>query len=316
MTKKKIFIYVLLVFFASFSIGFGAVKYYTHYLVKAGRQEKEWIAAIDDKKIGLSSYLQYLYTVTDGNIKLPDNIKQKILQDLIDRILLDEEAKRLSIDGCKDKECLNSMLVDIYGKEFINLGLVNDSNVASFLFSNYKEFYRVGSYLISLLKKEGVPDQKTLVDYYNKNNELFKINDAVKFYSIKSTSKAKAIEYLKRLKFGMSIEKIKKVAKKDPYVTVNTVGPISTNLLPAPLATQIKTLNKGDNSEIIPLDDGYYIVSIIEKKDSLIPDFNEIKTRVFLSYIKYRLKKIYRNEVARLRRLHRIKIHYKLLNRI
>lgn len=190
------------------------------------------------------------------------------------------------------------------GKLFIEItaGIKLDDN-------DIREEYRKASEEISVsfiaailadFAKDIIPKEAELESYYQKDSLQFKQPLSFNIEYLIFDSEKKVLEAIKLLNAKGDMQKV----AKDTGSTVKTTGLFAQN---EPIAgigwspeilNLISKLKSGEHSQPIHLDNNYYILKLIERKESYIPTFNKIKTKVKDAYIKETCEKLAKEKMA------------------
>jgi peptidyl-prolyl cis-trans isomerase D len=134
-------------------------------------------------------------------------------------------------------------------------------------------------------------------DYYNRFKDKYRTKDGKQsqLVDVKNT-------IIKELKTARGMQNAYTEVKKahdtiyqednfDAYVTKNNLNPYNADFFPLnkppqafasvkELAAVLLELQKNDISKVLPADDGYYLVKVIDKKQAYIPKFKDIENEV------------------------------------
>ncbi|MCX5704595.1 MAG: SurA N-terminal domain-containing protein [Candidatus Omnitrophica bacterium] len=190
------------------------------------------------------------------------------------------------------------------GKLFteITIGTKLDDN-------DIREEYRKASEEISVsfiaailadLAKGIIPKDGELESYYLKDSLQFKQPLSFNIEYLTFDSEKKVLEAVKLLNSKSDMQKV----AKDTGSTVKTTGLFAQN---EPIAgigwspeilNLISKLKTAEHSQPIHLDNNYYILKLIERKESYIPAFDKIKTKVKDAYIKEICEKLAKEKMT------------------
>lgn len=148
--------------------------------------------------------------------------------------------------------------------------------------------------------KETTPKDSELESYYQNDSLQFKQPLSFNIEYITFDSEKKVLEALKLLNAKGDMQKV----AKDTGSTVKTTGLFAQN---EPIAgigwspeviNLISKLKAGEHTQPIHLDENYYILRLIERKESYVPAFDKIKSKIKDAYIKEASEKTAKEKMA------------------
>lgn len=160
--------------------------------------------------------------------------------------------------------------------------------------------------------KEAAPKDSEIESYYQKNPLQFKQPLSFNIEYLVFDSENKVSEAAKLLNAKGDMQK----AAKDTGSTVKTTGLFAQN---EPIAgigwspeviNLISKLKAGEHTQPIHLDENYYILRLIERKESYVPAFDKIKSKVRDAYVKESSEKTAKTKITEC--LKKVKEAYKL----
>ena len=206
------------------------------------------------------------------------NLKQAYLEQVIERKILVQEARRLGIKVSPEElnRAISEIKMDYPGEGFgEKLGLKGTT------FEEWKG--RLGEKLLaekvirSAFRFQEKIDEKEALQYYDDHRSSFQISRKVRARQIVLADGEEAIQILKRLKKGESFEKVAKEKSLGPEkVWGGDLGYFSQGEKPTEFDS-VFTMEVGAISEVIKSPYGYHIFRLEEKTQPRQIPFEEAK---------------------------------------
>lgn len=209
--------------------------------------------------------------------------QKKILERMIDAKLIDTEVKKQSMNVTIERveqEVRNISKQNNISREDLKKALAE----RGINFSQYQDYIKTGLERQSLIQKEITPkiriseddvlsafaaQRRGQVDQafeYTLSHILFRSEKGGK-----DAAQARAEQALKRLKEGMSFEKLSSEASEDPnYEQGGAFGVFKSGEMAKSLDQVVQKLNTGEFSSVMPIGADFHIVKVTRKK--IIPD--------------------------------------------
>ncbi|MGC8764696.1 MAG: SurA N-terminal domain-containing protein [Brevinematia bacterium] len=269
-----------------FFVIYFALFHLPHYNLSGGRIKMSDIVMVNEEVITdemfNAFYKRVIYELQeDENFEITEEnrkfIKTEVLNSLIERVVLLQEAKKENIT-ISDKDVLLK-LNDIKSagpeeelkNELEQLGLDEAS-----LFDEIKKEEMINQYLASHGLRDISFTESELRDFYENNKEFIKEPDMITFYEIYVENEDNAVDVSESLKSLSSIEEIDGRLKKDNLDYFFHSG-VPEYKLPAELFEAIAQDLITDGTFTLKLETGYFIYKIIERKIGRKPSYEEIK---------------------------------------
>ena len=284
------------------------------------------VAKVDGNIITYSDLIAASQRMIHESPKKVHRSLKKILNDIIDNKILEIEADRQKIIVTKKE--VDSAINHILRRNHITLNQLKialERMGTSLL--KYREQIKSHIKKLKLINKEikskVIVNDELLMEYYKENIHKYKADETVKLKHIlikipKGADKTKKNELLKkakmiikRLKQGESFEALAKKYSDD--ISAEKGGDIGTfkkgELLPE-IDKEAFRLKAGQISNVIISSGGYHIIKVIEKRESGIAGFKQVKEQVKMDYIKEQTEKRFKNWLAELKKRSHVEIKW------
>ncbi len=180
-----------------------------------------------------------------------------------------------------DKQAIRKSLEDwletlVFSLEAENQGIEVDSQIQDF------SRHLLTQKLVENLEKQWIPDQATLVDYFQSHPKLGYIPERRQIGQIVVADKNLAEELRSRILAGESLFKLAEQYSIDPYGKQHSgdMGWLKENTALPVIEKALKNLPDGQISEIIETPKGFHLIMIVNRKPSEQKSFADIKDRV------------------------------------
>ena len=136
--------------------------------------------------------------------------------------------------------------------------------------------------LLTEKEQQWIPDEKTLPDYFQKHPEIGYIPERRQIGQIVLVSKQRAEEIRARIDAGQSLFELAGQYSIDPYGRQHSgdMGWLPAGSASKEIEDAIKNLQDNEVSDIIKTDQGWHLVTIVNRKPSERKDYAAIKDRV------------------------------------
>jgi len=250
----------------------------------------------------------------EGKGTVPGDLKQAYLDQIIERKLLVQEARRLGI-GVSAEE-LNQALLEIK-KDYPGEGFGEKLGLKGLTLEEWKvrleEKLLAEKMIRSRLRSGGEINGKEAVRYYEAHRSSFQINRKVRARQIVVTDGEEAIQILKRLKKGESFEKVAMEKSLGPErVKGGDLGYFSPGERPAEF-DHVFSMEAGAISEVIKSPYGYHIFKVEEKIEPREIPFEDAKPGILQELKQKKGEEEYRSWLKGLRGKAKVKINKKWL---
>jgi len=251
-----------------------------------GRLPDHVLAQVNQEEITLDEFNQEFKEVildTDKEAKggsLKD-LKQACLNQVIERKILVQEARRLGIRVSEEE--LNQAIVEIK-MDYSGEGFGEKLNLKGMTLEEWKarlEEKLLGEKMIrSALHYRGEIDEKEALEYYETRRSSFQLHQRVRARQIVVADGEEAIQILKRLKKGESFEKVAAEKSLGPEkVNGGDLGYFSRGERPAEF-DRVFEMEVGTISEVIKSPYGYHIFKLEERIEARQIPFEEAKSGI------------------------------------
>ncbi len=171
------------------------------------------------------------------------------------------------------KDWLETLLFSLQAK---NMGIKVDRQI-----QDYSK-HLLSQKLLENLEKQWIPEEATLIDYFQRHPELGYIPERRQIGQIVVADKKLAEDLQSKILAGESLFKLAEQYSIDPYGKQHSgdMGWLKENTgLPA-IENALKNLPDGQVSEIIETPKGYHLIMIVNRKPAEQKSFADIKDRV------------------------------------
>jgi peptidyl-prolyl cis-trans isomerase C len=180
-----------------------------------------------------------------------------------------------------DKEGIRKSLEDwletlLFSLEAENHGIKVDNQIQDY------SRHLLSQKLVENLEKQWIPEQATLVDYFQRHPELGYIPERRQIGQIVVADKNLAEELRSRILAGESLFKLAEQYTIDPYGKQHSgdMGWLRENTGLPIIENALKNLPDGQISEIVETPKGFHLIMIVNRKPSEQKSFADIKDRV------------------------------------
>lgn len=288
------------------------------------------LATVGDEVITLADYKQFLksviYESEDGNFKEnPDIIDEEILKRLIEDKIILQEAKNKGIEVSekeidawieafkRENELTQEEFEELLEKE--NLSIDDYKNIAK---NNL-----VASKLINFtVDSKIVITNKDIESYYNEHkNKFIKTQKTAEvgaiFLKLKKDAsiteitdlKLKALKISYMLKQGANFDILVDEYSDEPVKSQGgKLGEFTEGELISALDKKIFSMEKGEISEPIWINDGVYILRLIDKKEIVYKPVEEVRVEIYDHLFNQQKEKLFSDWIKSLWETYSVKI--------
>lgn len=288
------------------------------------------LATVGDEVITLADYKQFvkssIYETEDADIKEnPDIIDEKILNALIEDKMILQEAKNKGIE-VSEKE-INAW-IDAFKKEneltqeeFEEL--LEKEKLSIEDYKNIAKNNLVASKLINLaVNSKVVITDKDIESYYNEHkNKFIKTQKTAEvgaiFLKLKKDAsiteitdlKLKALKISYTLKQGANFDILVDEYSDEPLKSQGgKLGEFTEGELISVLDKKIFSMEKGEISEPIWVNDGVYILRLIDKKEVVYKPIEEVRVEIYNHLFNQQKEKLFSDWIKNLWETYSVKI--------
>ncbi len=244
------------------------------------------LARIDGEEITIDDFnREFRELITDQHRKkvLPElrALKEAYLEQIIERKLLTQEARRLEIQVTTEE--LNQALLEIK-RDYPGEGFGETLGVKGMNLEEWKHLLEEKLLAEKMARKSrtypGVIDEKEAREFYESHRHLFQLPRRVRARQIVVADGNEALQIQKRLKKGENFEKLAKEKSLGPEkVQGGDLGYFSQGERPAEF-DHVFSLEVGAISDVIKSPYGYHIFKVEEKVESKELSFEEAKRTI------------------------------------
>lgn len=250
--------------------------------------DNEWVARVGDVEISRAKYLLLVDGLnTDKRAPLREGDKSFVLERMIEEELLIQRAKDLGMFST------NTMIRGTIVQQMINM-IISENSLEVISTSEIEEFYE-------------------------KNKSFFTSADRLRLQQVYFSdeiegSLERAQQLHKDLLEGKDIGNLKNKGDESALDIPNTLMSLAkVREYVGPSLMQIaKDLKPGQFTPPKKVKGGYKIIYLVDRRDALPPDFNEIRDRVKSEYLKRRDDQALRDYLDKLKNWYEIERHPKI----
>lgn len=260
------------------------------YLFSAGSASPKILAKVDNEKITEQDLKDMISSVPNMSYEtLPANMKEKAINQLIDKKLLYKYAKKKKVENTKEfKEAIKSVKKEI----IIQVFLANEMDKVKIPSSDIKEFYNKNKMTYFATKSEA-----------NARHILVK-DEAKAKEIIKTLNKTKASKLKKKF-----IALAKEKSEGPSGANGGSLGWFSAEKMVPAFSKSAFSLKKGTyTKKPVKTQFGYHIIYLEDKKDGDVKAFNEVKEKIKQSLQQQKFAGDMKNILKKLRDKARINI--------
>jgi parvulin-like peptidyl-prolyl isomerase len=159
------------------------------------------------------------------------------------------------------------------------------------------------------ISKSAVSDEE-IEKFYDKNKDMFKINDEVNLKHLFFDKNDEGINDLKTyvndvynaIVSGKSFEKVAEELKYEKGVKIVDLGWVDTTQLDKNIRTAVYGLKKNAVTKPIETGDGYLILKIVDVKKGEVQPLSEIKEKVRVKIIEEKVEKMWDEWLAKIKK--------------
>jgi len=284
-----------------------------------GNLPKNVIAEVNNETITLNDFNKEFKGMmlenqmgSDPNIK---RLKETFLNQIIERKILIQEAKRLGISVSKEEvdQVIQEIKLDYKEAEFIEKLKLIGMNLDEWR-NRIEEKLLAEKMIRSASSYQGDVDEREALKFYEDHRAYFQIPEMVRVRQIVVADGEEAIQILKRLKRGESFEKLAKEKSIGLERDIGgDLGYFSRGERPSEF-DHVFEMEVGRISEVIKTPYGYHIFKLEEKIEPREIPFNEVRTKIIQTIIKRKGEERFQEWLKKLKAKSHIKINKEWLN--
>jgi parvulin-like peptidyl-prolyl isomerase len=285
-----------------------------------GGLPEDVLAQVNQEQITLNEFNQefkevILQTDKEANRGSLRDLKQSCLNQMIERKILVQEARRLGIKVSQEE--LDRALFEIK-MDYPGEGFGEKLNLKGMTLEEWRvgleEKLLAEKMIRTSVQYRGEIDEKEVLQYYETHRSSFQLNQRVRARQIVVADGEEAIQILKRLKRGESFEKVAAEKSLGPEkVNGGDLGYFSRGERPAEF-DRVFEMEVGRISEVIKSPYGYHIFKLEEKIEARQIPFEEAKLGIIQKLRENKWEEEFQKWFKGLKAKARVKINTKWLN--
>jgi peptidyl-prolyl cis-trans isomerase C len=283
----------------------------------------EIVAHVDDMEIHVGDILKDINREKDQydpkslkSSRLFLKIKQRVLDEIIDRKLLTREANRHGILVGEDELQNEIRKFKSHYTELTFQKMLQERQLSNEEWEELRrENYLVTKFLKEYFSNHEIGDEE-IEKYYREHPEEFNIPESVRARQIVTDTKEKAEAILRRLRNGENFAKLARDLSLSPdRKQGGDLGFIQRGTFPREFEVSF-TMNPGEISPIIPSLYGFHIFKVLEKAPAKTLSLEEVRDKIVSELTQAAHQQAAQDLLKNLRQNSHIQIDEKLLKRI
>jgi peptidyl-prolyl cis-trans isomerase C len=243
-----------------------------------------------------------------------ESLKRSYLDQVIERKILAQEARRLEIT-ISEAEMAQALLE--IKRDYPGEGLGERLGQKGITFEQWKGWLEERLLAEKMMRSARFQPKKfseqEILQFYEANRSSFRIRESVRARQIVVSDGEEALQLLKRLKKGERFEKLARKKSLGPEsVNGGDLGHFSRGERP-PEFDRVFTMEIGSVSEVIKSPYGYHIFKLEEKVASREVPFEEARPRILQELLQKQGQQEYEKWLKGLKERAKVKINEKLL---
>jgi len=281
---------------------------------------KEVVATINNKKIYLEElqakigFLKPIKSVTDD--KQIFDLKREILNKMIEREVILQEAIRLGVEASSDEveSRVKSLLTDYSQKELDRTLERENVNFKGWKL-RVKEDLMIDKLIYQEINSKIVVTDKEIQEYYNQHKEEFHQPDQIRALQIVVEKEEEAYKVLEELSSGKDFKKLAQEKSISPdALEGGDLGFFSKGEMPEEFDNTVFKLKKGEISNIVITPYGFHIFKVIDKRKGGVKRLSSASEKIKKKLMMQKQNERFRIWVKGLKEKATITINEKLLS--
>jgi len=281
---------------------------------------KEVVATINNKKIYLEElqakigFLKPTKSVTDD--KQIFDLKREILNKMIEREVILQEASRLGVEASSDEveSRVKSLLTD-YSQKELDRALERENVNFKGWKLRIKEGLMIDKLIYQEINSKIVVTDKEIQEYYNQHKEEFHQPDQIRALQIVVEKEEEAYKVLEELSSGKDFKKLAQEKSISPdALEGGDLGFFSKGEMPEEFDNIVFKLKKGEISNIVITPYGFHIFKVIDKRKGGVKRLSSASEKIKKKLMMQKQNERFRIWVKGLKEKATITINEKLLS--
>jgi peptidyl-prolyl cis-trans isomerase C len=281
---------------------------------------KEVVATINNKKIYLEElqakigFLKPTKSVTDD--KQIFDLKREILNKMIEREVILQEASRLGVEASSDEveSRVKSLLTD-YSQKELDRALERENVNFKGWKLRIKEGLMIDKLIYQEINSKIVVTDKEIQEYYNQHKEEFHQPDQIRALQIVVEKEEEAYKVLEELSSGKDFKKLAQEKSISPdALEGGDLGFFSKGEMPEEFDNIVFKLKKGEISNIVISPYGFHIFKVIDKRKGGVKRLSSASEKIKKKLMMQKQNERFRIWVKGLKEKATITINEKLLS--
>lgn len=255
-------------------------------LSEVDRQSSYYMKRVDSEKMEASQKEVIL-----------GQIREKVLSDMIEEILVSQEAARLGIVVVDDevKQMISeTMQQRALSREQLRTRVENEGMTMEEYEKGVRSHILKLKFMAREIKPKVVVTTDEIGEYYMKNKERYEGKEAVRIRQIlllvpqvtemgrKETQRAEAENILRRLKEGASFQDLAMRYSQGPAASAGgDLGFIEKGIMLPEVEKAAFSLKKGETSEVIESRVGFHILQVVDRRGAGLKPVDEVREEIW-----------------------------------
>ena len=314
---KRVFSFFLVILFAALTGCQDGGK------VEEKSHAKEVISWVNGKSIAYSDFVSLLEKksgekITENNREEIEELKQNVLEILIEKQLILDEGRRLGIEieDAGIKETIEAIKRDV-SRDDPTMDMVGKNEV----FKKWEEDFEKNLLIRTIVDKVISPNievtEDEASDYYKEHAEEFARDEEFRALQITVRTEEEAIQLLELIKKGEDFRELAEQHSLSPdKEDGGDLGFFMRGEMPESFEEAVSSIAEGEVSIVVKSPYGFHIFKLIEKRGKRVIDFSDVRDEIILSLQLEEGKSAFRNWIDDLKKKAEIKTDQGLWEKI
>jgi len=288
---------------------------------KGEKEKQEFIATVNGRKIYVKNFQEKIAFINDSRELTKEEIydlKKEILERMIERELILQEAARLGVKVSKEEiEKRVEILLADYSPGELNVALTREEIDFEKWKKRAEEDLMIDKVIYLQINSKVSLKDEDLQHYYEQHKDEFSQPGQVRALHIVVETEQEAKEILKRLNKGEDFSQIAREKSISPDArNGGDLGFFSEGQMPKEFDDAVFKLKKGETSNVVRTPYGYHIFKVTDKVSGGMKTFSDVKEKVETKLVMERQNLEFDKWIKGLKKNAEIVIHKELLVKI
>ena len=288
---------------------------------KGEKEKQEFIATVNGRKIYVKNFQEKIAFINDSRELTKEEIydlKKEILERMIERELILQEAARLGVKVSKEEiEKRVEILLADYSPGELNVALTREEIDFEKWKKRAEEDLMIDKVIYLQINSKVSLKDEDLQHYYEQHKDEFSQPGQVRALHIVVETEQEAKEILKRLNKGEDFSRIAREKSISPDArNGGDLGFFSEGQMPKEFDDAVFKLKKGETSNVVRTPYGYHIFKVTDKVSGGMKTFSDVREKVETKLVMERQNLEFDKWIKSLKKNAEIVIHKELLVKI